>query len=52
MTGYIKLIRQGENPEPVTKEQLMEALTANRIVFGVKETSVEKLAAGRSTISK
>ena len=45
MTGYIKLIRQGENPEPVTKEQLMEALTANRIVFGVKETSVEKLAA-------
>jgi uncharacterized protein (DUF342 family) len=45
MTGFIKLIKQGENPAPVTKEQLMNALQENRIVYGIKETSVEKLAA-------
>lgn len=45
MTGFIKLIKQGENPAPVTKEQLMEALHANRITYGIKESSVEKLAA-------
>lgn len=44
MTGYIKLVRQGDNPAPVTKEQLMDALKANRITYGVKESSVEKLA--------
>jgi uncharacterized protein (DUF342 family) len=45
MTGFIKLIRQGVNPPPVTKEQIMTALQENRIVYGIKETSVEKLAA-------
>ena len=45
MTGYIKLVKQGANYLPVTKEQLMEALKANRIVYGVKESSLEKLAA-------
>lgn len=45
MTGFIKLTKQGENPAPVTKEQLMAALQENRIVYGIKETSVEKLAA-------
>ena len=45
MTGYIKLIRQCPNPDPVTKEQIMEALAAQRIVYGIKESSVEKLAA-------
>lgn len=45
MTGFIKLVRQGENPAPATKEQMMEALKANRITYGIKETSIEKLAA-------
>jgi uncharacterized protein (DUF342 family) len=45
MTGFIKLTKQGENPAPVTKEQLIEALAANRITFGLKESSIEKLAA-------
>jgi uncharacterized protein len=45
MTGFIKLIKQGENPPPVTREQLMAALQENRIVYGIKEYSVEKLAA-------
>ncbi|MDD3168924.1 MAG: FapA family protein [Eubacteriales bacterium] len=45
MTGFIKLVKQGENPLPVTKEQLIEALYANRITYGIKESSVEKLAA-------
>jgi len=45
MTGYIKLVKQGANFLPVTKEQLMDALKANRIVYGVKESSLEKLAA-------
>lgn len=45
MTGYIKLVKQGDNPEPATKEQLMAALEENRIVYGIKESSVEKLAA-------
>jgi len=45
MTGFIKLIKQGENPSPVTKEQLMAALQKNRIVYGIRESSVEKLAA-------
>lgn len=45
MTGFIKLVRQGENPSPVTKEQLMAALQENRIVYGIKESSLEKLAA-------
>lgn len=45
MTGFVKLTRQGENPAPATKEQIMEALRVNRITYGIKETSVEKLAA-------
>ena len=45
MTGFIKLVKQGENPPPVSKEQLLEALHANRITSGIKESSVEKLAA-------
>lgn len=45
MTGFIKLIKQGENPEPVTKEQLMAALKENRVTYGIKESTVEKLAA-------
>ena len=45
MTGFIKLIKQGENPSPVTKEQLIAALQENRIVYGIRESSVEKLAA-------
>ena len=45
MTGFIKLVKQGENPPPVTKEQLLQALHENRITSGIKETSVEKLAA-------
>lgn len=45
MTGFVKLVKQGENPPPATKEQLMEALHSNRIQYGIKESSVEKLAA-------
>lgn len=45
MTGFIKLVKQGDNPPPVTKEQLIEALHGNRITYGIKESSVEKLAA-------
>lgn len=45
MTGYVKLVKQGENPAPATKEQIMAELHANRIMYGIKETSVEKLAA-------
>lgn len=45
MTGFIKLTKQGDNPPPATKEQLMAALAENRIIYGIKETSVEKLAA-------
>lgn len=45
MTGFIKLVKQGENPAPVTKEQMMHALQENRIVYGIKESSLEKLAA-------
>ncbi|MEL7657227.1 MAG: FapA family protein, partial [Bacillota bacterium] len=45
MTGFIKLIKQSENPSPVTKEQLIAALAENRITYGIKESSVEKLAA-------
>jgi uncharacterized protein (DUF342 family) len=44
MTGYIKLTNQGENPPPATKEQMMEALKANQIIYGIKESSLEKLA--------
>ncbi|QOX63935.1 DUF342 domain-containing protein [Anoxybacterium hadale] len=45
MTGYIKMIKQCPDPDPVTQEQLMEALQMNKIIYGIKETSVEKLAA-------
>jgi Predicted polymerase, most proteins contain PALM domain, HD hydrolase domain and Zn-ribbon domain len=45
MTGFIKLVKQGENPSPVSKENLHETLNANHIVYGIKESSVEKLAA-------
>lgn len=45
MTGFIKLIKQGENPTPAAKERLMAALQENRITYGIKESSVEKLAA-------
>ena len=45
MAGFIKLIRQSENPSPVTEEELMQALAENRITYGIKESSVEKLAA-------
>lgn len=42
--GYIKLIKQGPNPMSITKEQLEEALKNSRIIFGVKEDVIEKLA--------
>ncbi|MDD2189636.1 MAG: FapA family protein [Eubacteriales bacterium] len=45
MTGFIKLTKQGENPEPATKEKMIEALTANGVIYGLKESSIEKLAA-------
>lgn len=45
MAAFIKLTKQGEDVEPITKGQLMEALQANRITYGIKESSVEKLAA-------
>ncbi|MDF2653961.1 MAG: hypothetical protein K0R19_435 [Bacillota bacterium] len=45
MTGYIKMVKQCPEPDLPTKEQLMDALTANKIIYGIKETSVEKLAA-------
>jgi uncharacterized protein len=45
MTGFIKLTKQGENPPSITREQLMAALQENRIIYGIKESSVEKLAA-------
>lgn len=45
MTGFIKMTKQCDIPIPVTKEQLMDALQANRITYGIKEASLEKLAA-------
>ena len=42
--GYLRLVKQGEPVAPVTAEQLMEALHQNRIRFGIKEDTVEKLA--------
>lgn len=45
MTGFVKLTKEGDNPAPATQEQLMEALKANNIIYGIKETSLEKLAA-------
>ena len=45
MTGYIKLVKQGENPTPVTKDQMMQTLKDNRIIYGIKESSLEKLSA-------
>jgi len=42
--GFLKLIRQDQNPKPVTKEMLFEELKAKNVVFGVKEDVVEKLA--------
>lgn len=42
--GYLRLVKQGEPVAPVTAEQLMEALHQNRVQFGIKEETVEKLA--------
>ncbi len=46
MVGYIKLEKCGEaeQPVPVTADQMMEALEKNRVVYGIKETAVQKLA--------
>ena len=44
MTGYLRLTKQGENPEPITKAQLLEALKVNNIVYGIKDTSIDQLA--------
>lgn len=43
MTGYIKLTKLDE--KPITKDQMLEALKASNIVYGIKESSIEKLAA-------
>ena len=50
MTGYIKLTKQGENPPPATKEQIMEALKANQIIYGIKESSLRNWQSGLSII--
>jgi len=44
MTGYIKLYKPQENAEPISKEQLFEELDASHITYGIKESSIEKLA--------
>lgn len=45
MTGFIKLVRQSDNPAPVTIDQLMDALYTCKITYGIKESAIEKLAA-------
>lgn len=45
MTGFVKLLKESDNPAPVTKEQLMEELKKNRIIYGIKESALEKMAA-------
>jgi len=45
MTAFIKMTKQGEDASPVTKQQLMDALKDNHITYGIKESSIEKLAA-------
>ncbi len=44
MTGYVKLNKHTDSPEPITKEQLLDALHAEGITYGIKEASVEKMA--------
>jgi uncharacterized protein (DUF342 family) len=44
ITGSIKLVKQAEETVELTKEMLMGALEANRITFGLKDETIEKLA--------
>ncbi len=44
ITGYIKLVKQEEETGAVTKELLLGALATNKIIFGIKEETVGKLA--------
>ncbi|MBR0597552.1 DUF342 domain-containing protein [Sinanaerobacter chloroacetimidivorans] len=44
MIGYVKLTKGDEGADPITKEQILEALHSGGIVYGIKESSVEKLA--------
>ena len=42
--AYVKLTKPLEDEEPITKEDLMKALAAAKVVYGIKEDMVEKLA--------
>ncbi|MGI6751263.1 MAG: DUF342 domain-containing protein [Anaerovoracaceae bacterium] len=44
MTGYVKLVRENEDAIPATKEQILETLKNNKVIYGVRESTVEKLA--------
>ena len=44
MQGYIKLTKNTEGSTSFSKEQLKEALTENKIIYGINEISVLKLA--------
>lgn len=43
MVGYIKFVKGSETADNITKEQVLSELKANNIVYGIKETSIEKL---------
>lgn len=44
IAGFIKLTKQGPDPGPVTREELMEALKEKNIIFGIRQDMIEKLA--------
>jgi len=45
ITAYVKLAKPREDEAPITKEDMMHALSAAQVTFGIREDILEKLAA-------
>ncbi len=45
MTAYIKLEKPADEEAPATREEMLEALAAHGVTYGIREAVVEKLAA-------
>ena len=45
VVAYARLTKPLEDEDPITKETILRALAASKVVFGIKEDVIEKLAA-------
>ena len=45
IVAYVRLTKPLEDEDPITKENILQALASSNVVYGIKEDVIEKLAA-------